>query len=207
MEVIEAITLMLGAAWASGINLYATILVLGWMGGAGHVDLPPDLQVLHNPAVLLAAGAMYVVEFFADKIPGLDTGWDAIHTFIRIPVGALLAAGAVNGIVDYQATELVALILGGSVTAASHTTKASARALINTSPEPFSNWAASIGEDVAVVGGLWAGLQNPWWFLLALVAFLALVIWLLPKLWRTLRRLFRKIGSWFRSSDTKTAAR
>ncbi len=206
MEVIEAITLMLGAAWASGINLYATILVLGWMSGAGHIDLPPDLQVIHNPAVLLAAGAMYVVEFFADKIPGLDTGWDAIHTFIRIPVGALLAAGAVNGVVDYQATELVALILGGSVTAASHTTKASARALINTSPEPFSNWAASIGEDVAVVGGLWAGLQNPWWFLLALVTFLALVIWLLPKLWRTLRRLFCKIAGWFRGSGSKTAA-
>jgi hypothetical protein len=205
VEVIEAITLMLGAAWAAGINLYATILVLGWMSGAGHIELPPELQVIHNPAVLLAAGAMYCVEFFADKIPGLDTSWDAIHTFIRIPVGALLAAGAVNGIVDYQATELVALILGGSVAAATHTTKASARALINTSPEPFSNWAASIGEDVAVIGGLWAGLQHPWWFLLALVAFLALVIWLLPKLWRTLRLLFRKIAGWF-GSNGKTAA-
>ena len=201
MEAIEAITLMLGAAWASGINLYATILVLGWMSGAGHIDLPPDLQVIHNPAVLLAAGGMYVVEFFADKIPGLDTSWDAIHTFIRIPIGALLAVGAVNGVVDYQATELVALILGGSVTAASHTTKASVRALINTSPEPFSNWAASIGEDITVVGGLWVGLQNPWWFLLALVVFLALVIWLLPKLWRTLRRLFRRIGRWFSRDD------
>ena len=204
METIEAITLMLGAAWASGVNLYATILVLSWMSGAGHIDLPPDLQVINNPMVLLAAGGMYCVEFFADKIPGLDTGWDALHTFIRIPVGAMLAAGAANGVVDHQATELVALILGGGVAAASHTTKASARALINTSPEPFSNWTASIGEDVAVIGGLWVGLQNPWWFLLALGVFIALVIWLLPKLLRTLRTLFRKIAGWFGGNKPAT---
>ena len=204
METIEAITLMLGAAWASGINLYATILVLGWMNGAGHIELPPDLQVLNNPVVLLAAGGMYCVEFFADKIPGLDNAWDALHTFIRVPVGAMLAAGAAHGVVDYQATELVALILGGGMAAASHTTKASVRALINTSPEPFSNWATSIGEDVAVIGGLWVGLQNPGWFLFALVLFIALAIWLLPKLWRTLRHLFRKIAGWFGGNKSTT---
>ncbi len=115
METIEVISLMLGAAWASGINLYAAILVLGWMGGAGHVDLPPGLEVLSDPTVMLAAGGMYVVEFFTDKIPGVDTGWDALHTFIRIPAGALMAAGAAQGLDMGQAGELIGLLLGGGV--------------------------------------------------------------------------------------------
>ena len=119
-----------------GINLYAAILVLGWMGGAGHVDLPPGLEVLSDPAVMLAAGGMYMVEFFTDKIPGVDTGWDALHTFIRIPAGALMAAGAAQGLDIGQAGELIGLILGGGVAAASHATKAGTRVMINTSPEP-----------------------------------------------------------------------
>lgn len=140
METIDAVALMLGAAWASGINLYAAILMLGWMGGSGHVELPPELHVLSNPAVMLAAGGMYLVEFFADKIPGVDTAWDALHTFIRIPAGALLAAGAAQGLDVGQSGELVALLLGGGVAATSHATKAGTRVLVNTSPEPFSNW-------------------------------------------------------------------
>jgi len=197
METVEAIALMMGAAWASGINLYATILVLGWMGSTGQVDLPPALQVLTDPSVMFAAGLMYFVEFFADKTPGVDTGWDAIHTFIRIPAGAILAAGAAEGLQIGQSAELVALILGGSLAATSHATKAGTRVLINTSPEPFSNWTASITEDVAVIGGMWAALNYPWAFLIGLAIFLGLVIWLLPKIWRALKRIVRAVGRWF----------
>ncbi len=197
METVEAISLMLGAAWASGINLYATILVLGWLGNSGQVDLPPDLQTLMSPAVMLAAGGMYFIEFFADKTPGVDTGWDVLHTFIRIPAGAVIAAGAAQGLDVGQSAELVAMLVGGGVAATSHATKTGTRVLINTSPEPFTNWTASIAEDVAVVAGLWAALNHPWVFLTALVIFLVLVVWLLPKIWRALKRIARAIGGWF----------
>lgn len=197
METVEVIALMMGAAWASGINLYATILVLGWMGGAGHVDLPPDLQVLMEPSVMFAAGIMYFIEFFADKTPGVDTGWDAMHTFVRIPAGALMAAGASGALEIGPAAELIALLLGGSLAATSHATKAGSRVLINTSPEPVSNWTASIAEDIAVIGGLWAALHYPIAFLLGLILFIALVIWLLPKLWRAIKRIAGMLRRWF----------
>ena len=197
METIQAISLTLGVAWAAGINLYAAILVLGYLGATGSVVLPPDLQILTNPAVMMAAGFMYCVEFFADKVPGVDTGWDTLHTFIRIPAGALLAAGMAQGLEMGEAAELVALILGGGLSATSHLTKTGSRVLINTSPEPFTNWAASITEDLVVIGGLWASLQHPWMFILALVVFILLVIWLLPKIWRALKRVFRAIGKFF----------
>lgn len=197
METIDTLALMLGAAWASGINLYAAILMLGWLGGAGHIDLPPDLQVLSNPLVLLAAGGMYAVEFFTDKIPGVDTGWDALHTFVRIPAGALMAAGAAQGLDVGPAAELVGLLLGGGVAATSHATKAGARVMINTSPEPFSNWGASVAEDVSVFAGLWAALNHPLLFLIMFALFLLLVIWLLPRLWRAIKRVSRALGRWF----------
>ena len=197
METIEVISLMLGAAWASGINLYAAILVLGWMGGAGHVDLPPSLEVLSDPTVMMVAGGMYVVEFFTDKIPGVDTGWDALHTFVRIPAGALMAAGAAQGLDIGQAGELIGLLLGGGVAAASHATKAGTRVLINTSPEPFSNWGASVAEDISVFAGLWAALNHPWLFIVLLVLFLLLAIWLLPKIWRAIRRAVHAVRRWF----------
>jgi len=197
MEAVQTISLMLGSAWASGINLYATILVLGWMGSTGQVDLPPALQVLTDPSVMLAAGVMYFVEFFADKTPGVDTGWDAIHTFIRIPAGAIMAAGAAQGLDIGPAAELVAGLLGGGLAATSHATKAGTRVLINTSPEPLTNWTASITEDIAVIGGLWASLHHPWWFLAALAVFLLLVAWLLPRIWRAIKRLARAVRRWF----------
>lgn len=197
MEAVQTISLMLGSAWASGINLYATILVLGWMGSTGQVDLPPALQVLTDPSVMLAAGVMYFVEFFADKTPGVDTGWDAIHTFIRIPAGAIMAAGAAQGLDIGPAAELVAGLLGGGLAATSHATKAGTRVLINTSPEPLTNWTASITEDIAVIGGLWASLHHPWWFLAALAVFLLLVAWLLPRIWRAIKRLVRAVRRWF----------
>ena len=197
MEAIQAISLTLGAAWASGINLYAAILMLGWMGATGQVELPPDLQVLTDPGVMLAAGLMYAIEFFADKTPGVDSGWDAIHTFIRIPAGALLAMGSAQGLHMGEAGQLIALILGGGLAAASHATKASSRLLINTSPEPVTNWTASIAEDLAVIGGLWTALHHPVLFLILLALFLAAVVWLLPRIWRALRRVARAVGRWF----------
>lgn len=196
MEVIQIIALTMGVAWASGINLYATIFMLGLLGSTGHIVLPPGLEVVMDPLVMFAAGLMYCVEFFADKMPGVDTGWDTIHTFIRIPAGAVLAMGAVGD--TSQAAELMAFILGGSLAAAAHATKAGSRVLINTSPEPFSNWAVSLGEDALVIGGLWAALYHPAFFLVAIVLLIGLMIWLLPKIWRGLRALFAKIASLFR---------
>ena len=146
-ETIKAIALMLGAAWAAGINLYAAVLVLGLLGNAGYAELPPALQVLQDPLVIGVAGIMYFIEFFADKTPGVDSGWDAIHTFIRIPAGAVLAAGAAQAFEVNQALELAAALVGGGVAATSHFTKAGSRLMINTSPEPVTNWAASLNRN------------------------------------------------------------
>jgi hypothetical protein len=186
--IIKTLALTMGVGWASGLNLYAAILMLGILGATGNVLLPPELQILTNPLVIFAAGLMYLVEFFADKVPGVDTGWDTIHTFIRIPAGALLAAGAVGPV--NPALAVAAALLGGGMAAMSHATKAGTRVLINTSPEPFTNWAASITEDVMVVGGIWAALHHPWFFLSFLIAFVFLAIWLLPKIWLGMKKVF-----------------
>lgn len=196
MEVVQIIALTMGVAWASGINLYATVFMLGLLGSTGHIVLPPGLEVVTDPLVMFAAGLMYCIEFFADKTPGVDTGWDTIHTFIRIPAGAVLAMGAVGD--TSQAAQLMAFLLGGALAAGSHATKAGSRVFINTSPEPFTNWATSLGEDALVIGGLWAALYHPVVFLVGLVLFIALMIWLLPKIWRGLGALFAKIRTLFR---------
>lgn len=203
MEALDQITATLavtmGLAWASGINLYATLLTLGFLANSGNIDLPPDLQIVANPLVMGAAGMMYCIEFFADKTPGVDTGWDAIHTFIRIPAGAMLAAGAVGDL--NPAVEIAAALLGGSLAAGTHATKAGTRVLINTSPEPFSNWTASVIEDTAVVGGVWASINHPAVFLVGLVLFVILMIWLLPKIWAGIKKVFRFILGWFRKEE------
>ena len=191
-ELIQTISLAMGASWASGINLYATLLVLGISAANGAFVLPAGLEVLSNPMVIGAAGLMYIVEFIADKTPGVDTGWDGIHTFIRIPAGAMLAAGALGDVAP--AMEITAAILGGSMAATTHAAKAGSRVMINTSPEPFSNWGASISEDVMVFAGMWAALNHPALFLVALVVFILLMIWLLPKLWRGIKRVFGFLG-------------
>jgi hypothetical protein len=196
METIEIISLTLGVAWASGINLYAAILVLGLLANGGYTELPPSLTILQDPLVIGAAGIMYFVEFFADKVPGVDSGWDAIHTFIRIPAGAMLAMGAAQGLEINQAVELTAALLGGSLAATSHLTKASTRLVINTSPEPVTNITASITEDLAVIGGLWASLTYPWVFVGFIVLFILLAIWLLPKLWNAIKKIFSTIRRW-----------
>ncbi len=208
MESYEALlatlALTMGASWASGINLYAALLVLGIGGATGNIDLPAELQILQDPMVVGAAGIMYAVEFFADKTPGVDTGWDTIHTFVRIPAGALLAAGAVGDV--SPAIEISAGILGGSLAATSHFTKAGSRLLINTSPEPVSNWAASFTEDILVIGGLWTALNHPVLFLILLVVFIAVVIWLLPKIWGLIKTLVQKIAEFFGGSKQQDAS-
>ena len=196
-QISTTVALTMGLAWASGINLYATLLTLGYLANTGNIDLPPDLQIVANPLVMMAAGLMYAIEFFADKVPGVDTGWDTLHTFIRIPAGAMLAAGAVGDL--SPAVEVAAAIIGGGMAAGSHATKAGSRVLINTSPEPFTNWAASIGEDIAVIGGVWACLNHPVLFLIALM------IWLLPRIWRGIKKVFRFIFNLFNSKENGRA--
>ncbi len=203
-ELAGAIALALGAGWASGLNLYAAVLVLGLLGATGNLALPEHLEILTNPLVIGAAGVMYVVEFFADKIPGADTGWDALHTFVRIPAGAMLAAGAAGDV--NPAVAVAAGILGGGLAAGSHAAKAGSRILINTSPEPFTNWTASVMEDAAVVAGLWTALKYPWLFLVFLVVFVLLLIWLLPKLWLGIKKLFNGIGRLFGRKPADAAA-
>ena len=188
----------MGAGWASGINLYLAVLMLGLLEITGNISLPHDLQILSNPMVIGAAGLMYLVEFFADKTPGVDTGWDVIHTFIRIPAGAVLAASAVGDV--NPAVELAAAIAGGSIAAGTHAVKSGTRALINTSPEPFSNWTASITEDLAVIAGIWTALYYPWLFITLLVIFILLMIWLLPKIWQGIKKVFSLIVRFFQRS-------
>ncbi|EIM62869.1 DUF4126 domain-containing protein [Desulfobacter postgatei] len=194
-QIIKTISLSMGAAWASGINLYATVFVLGILDATGNLVLPQGLEILSDPVVLWASGFMYCVEFFADKTPGVDSGWDAIHTFIRIPAGVMIAAGAVGDVNPSLA--LAAGILGGGLATGSHLTKSGSRLLINTSPEPFSNWTASILEDVLVIGGILAALHYPILFLMLLIGFICLIVWLLPKIWRGVKMLFAKIKSVF----------
>ena len=193
MDITQTIALTMGVAWASGINLYATLLVLGYMGMTGNIDLPPDLQILADPMVMIAAGLMYAIEFFADKVPGVDTGWDTLHTFIRIPAGAMLAAGAIGEV--GAGAQLAAALVGGTLATGTHATKAGSRVMINTSPEPVTNWFTSVGEDIVVILGLWTALENPVLFLVLLAVFIVLMIWLLPKIWRGIRRVFAWLGS------------
>lgn len=203
-QITSMIALSMGVAWASGINLYATVLMLGVLANMGHLTLPPGLEIVADPLVLIAAGFMYCVEFFADKTPGVDTGWDGLHTFIRIPAGAALAAGAVGEM--SPAVELAAALTGASLAAGSHALKSGTRVLINTSPEPVSNWTASFSEDLLVIGGLWTALNHPLWFFGGLLLFIVLLIWLLPKLWRAIRRVFATIARFFRGRDSSEGA-
>ena len=202
-QIISIIALSMGLGWASGVNLYAAMLTLGVLGVTGSMELPPGLVVLENPAVIGATGLMFGVEFFADKIPGLDSTWDAIHTFIRIPAGAILAANAL-GDVSGEMT-VVAGILGGSLAASSHVVKAGSRVLINASPEPFSNWTASVVEDVSVIGAVWLALYHPVLMVLFLLTFVFLAVWFMPKIWRGLKSVFGFIVRFFGGGD-KTAS-
>jgi len=190
MEPLQSLALAAGLAWASGVRMYAAVFIVGLIGRLGYVHLPEHLQVLEHNGVLIASGIMLFAEFLADKVPGFDSAWDSIHTFIRIPIGAMLAWGAMS---DAGAdAQIVAAILGGAITGGTHLAKMSTRAAINISPEPFTNWTASFGEEGAVLAGLWLVFRHPVVFLVLLVLFLAFVAWLVPKLLRFLRGVWRR---------------
>lgn len=184
---LETAALAAGMSWASGLRLYLAVLAAGALARLGWLDLPPGLEVLSSWWVIGVAGVLAVAEFIADKVPGFDTAWDGVQTFIRIPAGAILAAAAF-GQLDPQ-WMVAAGLVGGTLAGAAHATKAGTRALINVSPEPFSNWAASFTEDVGTVGGLLLAFFLPVVFLILLGVFLILAIWVIPKLWRGVRRV------------------
>ena len=190
-QMLQTVALASLLAWASGIRLYLVIVAVGLAGYFGYLELPPALKVLQHPWVIGAAGFMLLMEFLVDKVPVIDSAWDAIHTFIRIPAGALLAAGATGD--TLSALTVAAGLLGGTITAGTHFTKSGGRALINTSPEPFSNWGASFTEDALVLGGIWFALNHPLVFLVGLAAFIVLMLWLLPRLWRGVQVMFRTL--------------
>jgi hypothetical protein len=187
MDALSTIALGAGLGWASGLRLYGVLFCLGVLHYFGIVTLPLHLEVAAHPLVMAVSGAMFLIEFGADKIPGFDSVWDAFQTFVRIPGGALLAAGAVAD--QSAALALAAALVGGTLAAGAHFTKAGSRVLINTSPEPFSNWTASFTEDALAAGAVWFSLKYPLIMLAALVVLIALMIWLLPRLWRGVRRV------------------
>ena len=192
-ETLAAIAVALGAGWASGLNAYAAVLVLGAAQRLGLVGLPHDLQILASPWVMGVAALLFALNFFADKIPYVDSINDVLQTFVRIPAGFLLAYGAAGGISPEVA--IIAGLLGGTLAAGTHIAKTGSRALINTSPEPFSNVAASLTEDVTVIGGLALAIAHPITFLCLLAAFVALLVWLLPKLIRLAMMPIRRMAS------------
>ena len=191
----QIVALAAALGWASGIRLYLVLFLVGFADRLGWFTMPEGLHLLSHPLVLAASGLMVIVEFFADKVPWVDSIWDTVHTFIRVPAGALLAASAI-GLLDTHGGNaggsvgtLIAAILGGTLAAGAHLTKSSTRALANTSPEPFSNLGLSLAEDLLVPGGLALAVMHPWVFLVLLVAMVALGAWLVPKIWRFLRRV------------------
>jgi hypothetical protein len=204
MGTIEALSLAMGMAWTSGINLYATVAALGIANRMEMIHLPQNLEVLSHPGVIAVACVMYLIEFFADKVPYVDNGWDALHTFIRVPAGAILAAQALGDL--NPAMELMALLAGGSVSLVAHGTKATARLAINASPEPFSNWAASITEDVAVFGSIWLMFNHPILMLILVLTFLAFIVWLAPKIYRLAKRGFQALRAKMRGGRPDQSA-
>jgi hypothetical protein len=207
MNEIPNLALAGGLAWASGIRLYATLFLAGLLGRLGYVDLPPGLAVLSHNWVLIVSGVLMAGEFLADKIPVFDSVWDSVQTFIRIPVGTLLAWGVFkNSGMDQQ---VIAALLGGAVVTGTHLAKSGGRALINTSPEPFTNWGASAGEDISLLGIFYLMIAHPLVLLLLLGLFLLLLCWMLPKIIRGLRVLvlrLRGAGAWLSGARKVTDA-
>ena len=195
LDTAQLVALAGAVGWASGIRLYLVILLTGLAGYLGWMQLPQGLHLLANPVVLSASGFMVFVEFFADKIPGLDSLWDVVHTVIRIPAGAALAAGVFSA--DSAAMSLAAALVGGTLAGTSFAAKATSRAAINTSPEPFSNIGTSLVEDTLVPAGLWLAVAHPFVFIPVLVVVLVLSIWLIRVCWRFLKQLFTRVARIF----------
>ena len=195
LDTAQLLAIAAALGWASGLRLYAVLFLTGMAGYLGWIDLPGGLKVLQSPVLLVASGLMLFVEFFADKIPGVDTLWDVIHTVVRIPAGAALAASVFGA--DQASWAMAAALMGGTLAATSHVAKATTRAALNTSPEPFSNLAMSLLGDAAVPVGLWLSVEHPYVFygLLAVAVVLSIaLIWVLA---RFLRALARRISGWF----------
>ncbi|MDR2709784.1 MAG: DUF4126 domain-containing protein [Burkholderiales bacterium] len=187
----QLLALAAALGWASGVRLYLVVFLIGLTGYFGWAPLPGGLQMLAHPAVLTASGFMVFVEFFADKIPGLDSLWDMVQTVIRIPAGAALAASVFGA--DHATMAVAAALIGGGLAATAHTAKATTRAAINTSPEPFSNVGASLVEDGMAPAGLWLAFAHPLVFVVFLIVVLALSVWLIHKSWRFFKSLFGRV--------------
>ena len=195
MNTIQILGLALGTAWTSGINLYATVAVLGLLQHYKYAQLPGGLHVLDNWLVIGVALFLYVVEFFADKIPYVDTVWDAVHTFIRVPAGAVIAAAATSDI--NPSVQIIALLLGGGLALSTHGTKSTVRAGANLSPEPLTNWFLSVLEDVIAVGAVVLAVLSPIGILAVILVFLLILAWILPKVLRRIRRMLKAAGDFF----------
>ena len=204
MEWFSTLSLALGSAWTSGINLYATVSVLGLLQKFGATHLPGGLDVLDNWWIIGIAGGLYLVEFFADKIPYVDSVWDVVHTFIRVPAGAVVAYAATNQM--EPSVYISAALIGGGLAFASHGTKAAARIGANLSPEPVSNWALSLVEDVIAFAGTFLAVFAPVIIAIVLIIFALFFLWFFPKAFRGLRRMFKAVGSFLKGEGFEDAA-
>lgn len=204
MDWLSTISLALGSAWTSGINLYATVTILGLFQKLGLARLPGGLDVLDNWWIIGIGAFLYLVEFFADKIPFVDSVWDVVHTFIRVPAGAILAYAAVSNL--DPSIQIIAFLLGGGVALSSHGTKATARAVANLSPEPVSNWVLSIVEDVIAVVGTIIAIFAPILIGIVVVVFMIIFIKFLPRIVRAMRRMFAAVGAFFSGKESFAAA-
>ncbi|MBV9216428.1 MAG: DUF4126 domain-containing protein [Acidobacteria bacterium] len=205
MEWFSTLSLALGSAWTSGINLYATVTVLGLLQKFGATKLPGGLDALDNWWIIGVAGGLFLVEFFADKIPYVDSVWDVVHTFIRIPAGAVVAYAATNHL--DPSVYVIATLLGGGLAFASHGTKAAARVAANFSPEPVSNWALSFAEDGIAIIGVVLAVFAPMVIAGVLVVFVLFFIWFMPKVLRAIRNLFRAVAAFFRGESFAEVAK
>ena len=205
MEWFSTLSLALGSAWTSGINLYATVTVLGLIEKFGFAKLPGGLDVLNNWWIIGIAGGLFVVEFFADKIPYVDSVWDVIHTFIRIPAGAIVAYGATQQL--DPSIYIPAILIGGGLATAAHGSKAALRVGANFSPEPVTNWVLSFGEDGIAIVGVVLAVFAPMVIAVVLGIFLILFVWFAPKVLRALRRLFRGVAGFFRGESFAEVAK
>src|SRR3990167_2045939 len=198
LDMPSLLALAAALGWASGFRLYAVVFLVGMMGVLGWMPLPPGLAMLQPPLVLMVSGFMLTVEFFADKVPWVDSAWDAVHAFIRVPAGAALAYGVFGA--DNATMAVVAGLLGGSLSATALATKMTTRAAVNTSPEPFSNWGLSFLEDGLVVAVVWLATQHPVAFGVALVVMVVVSVLLLVVLFKFLRAVVRRLSSFFSGS-------
>ena len=204
-EWLATLSLALGTAWTSGINLYATVSVLGLLQKFGATKLPGGLDVLDNWWIIGIAGFLYLIEFFADKIPYVDSVWDVVHTFIRVPAGAIVAYAATNEM--DASVGVIATLLGGGLAFSSHGTKAALRAGANLSPEPVSNWILSIVEDITAFTGAILAVFAPVLIAIVLVIFSIFFVWFAPKVFRAVRKLFNGIRAIFAGESFREVAR